>query len=148
MIRTFDAKFVNGIVNHPEVRPFVGGDGESFIDLASVLADGKNICLMDEHGGFMATWTAPDTYELHTFILPAGRGRKAYANARELLSTLKANFGALHIWTRVPHDQENVRRFTIASGLKPCGEQICDFGGGPARYDLFHWRSSCLSPEQ
>lgn len=141
MIRSFDADRLNALVNHPSVRPFVGGDGESEIDLSAVVADEKNVCLLDDHGGFLLTWSAPDTYEIHTFILPEGRGRAAYANAQEMLATMKGEFHARHLWTRVQHDHDNVRRFTIANGLEPCGSQTCDFGGGPVLYDLFHWRA-------
>lgn len=139
--RTYDAGRVNAVVNDASVRPFVGGDGASEIDLGPVLANRDNVCLFGEHGGFMATWSAPQTYEIHTFILPDGRGRWAYEAAQELLAALRGDFEAKHIWTRVPRDQRNVRRFTAAAGLVPCGEQVCDFGGGPTLYDLFHWRA-------
>lgn len=144
LTRSFDSERANELVNHPSIRPFVGGDGESFLDLSPSVDDEKNVFLIDEHGGFLLIWTAPDTYEIHTFILPEGRGRKAYANAQDMLRTMKQEFGARHLWTRVARGQENVRRFTTANGLEHCGEQTCDFGGGPTHYDLFNWRHKCL----
>lgn len=140
--RSFDADRANAIINHPAVRPFVGGDGESPIDLTSIVADDKNHFLDGGHGGFMATWSAPGTYEIHTFILPEGRGAPAKALALEARDYLES-IGADHLWTRVEKGMENVRLFTLAAGFKPCGEQVCDFGGGPTEYELFNWRPGC-----
>lgn len=139
--RVFDGELLNVLVNHPAIRPDVGGDGASFIDLGPVVANHENYALLGPHGGFVATWTAPHTYEVHTFILPEGRGRPAYDLAQEFLSVM-ASEGAEIIWTRVAKTMPHVRRFTLKAGFHPCGEQVCDFGGGPTHYDLFR-RSLC-----
>lgn len=141
--RSFDGERLNAIVNHPAVRPGVGGDGESWLDLAPVVANHENYALLGPHGGFLATWTAPRTYEVHTFILPEGRGKAAYDLAQEFLSHMTAE-GAEMIWTRVARTAPHVRRFTLRAGFEPCGQQVCDFGGGPTEYELFRWRSPCL----
>ena len=75
--RSFDPERANKLINHPAVRPFVGGDGESYLDLTAIIEDRKNYLLLGPHGGFLATWSAPNTYEIHTFILPEGRGQAA-----------------------------------------------------------------------
>ena len=138
--RSLDAERANFLINHPAVRPFVGGDGESPLDLTPIVSDDKNYLLLGDHGGFLATWSAPGTYEIHTFILPEGRGQPARDLAREGRDYL-ANIGAVHLWTRVQRGMENVRLFTLAAGFTPCGEQVCDFGGGPTTYELFNWRA-------
>jgi hypothetical protein len=138
--RSFDADRLNDLVNHPAIRPYVGGDPEAYLDLSHLIADDKNIALLGDHGGFFATWTAPHTYEVHTFILPEGRGRAAYELAREGRDYMTSH-GANHLWTRVQRGAENVKRFTLAGGFKPCGEQVLDLGAGPTTYDLCHWRA-------
>lgn len=140
--RSFDAERINDLVNHPSIRPHVGGDLEVEIDLSAVVADDQNYFLMGEHGGFAYTWSAPHIYEVHTFILPDGRGRAAYHLARESLAFMGeiANL----IWTRVHPDAANVRRFTLAAGFRPAGRHTIDLGAGPVAYDLFDWRSPCL----
>jgi hypothetical protein len=143
--RETDPDLLNYLVNHPSIRPHVGGDPEAYLDLSHLLADDKNYFLAGEHGGFFATWTAPFCYEVHTFILPEGRGRAAYELAREGRDFM-AREGANHLWTRVQRGAENVKRFTLAGGFKPCGEQVLDLGVGPTTYDLFHWRAEC--PQQ
>lgn len=140
--RSFDGGRLNELANHPDIRPGVGGDGTSYLDLGPVLANPDNYVLLGPHGGFVATWTAPHTYEVHTFILPEGRGQAAYELAQEFLATM-TEVGAEVIWTRVAEDAPHVRRFTLKAGFTPCGEQVCDFGGGPTLYHLFRWRSPC-----
>lgn len=137
--RTFDAERINYLINHPEIRPFVGGDISIPVDLTAVVQDDKNFMLTGEYGGFCYTWSAPETYEVHTFILPEGRGRKAYKLARASLEYMVEQ-GASHIWTRVQREAENVKHFTLAAGFVPCGEQVVDLGAGPTLYDLFSWR--------
>lgn len=142
MNRTFDAETINALVNHPKIRPDVGGDGESWLDLAEVVAADRNVALIGEHGGFVYTWTAPETYEVHTFILPTGRGAQAYSMARESLDWM-ADHGARHIWTRVARGHRHTRLFTLKAGFKPCGEHTLDLGAGPVLFDLFNRRLPC-----
>jgi hypothetical protein len=140
--RSFDGDRLNYLVNHPTIRPFVGGDPATTLDLAPIAADDKNYLLLSDHGGFLCTWSAPGTYEVHTFVLPEGRGRAAYQLAIEGREYM-ASIGASHLWTRVERGAENVRRFTLAAGFSPCGEQVLDLGAGPTTYDLFNWRHEC-----
>lgn len=140
MIRTHDAERVNFLVNHPAIRPFVGGDTEVEIDLGPAVDNEDNIFLDGEHGGFACCWTAPGTYEIHTFILPEGRGRWARDFAAWGIDYLVSH-GAFHLWTRVPESLANVRAFTLKMGMKPAGRQILDLGAGPTVYDLFDWRA-------
>lgn len=140
--RCFDASRINALVNDPSIRPHVGGDGESFIDLSAAVADEQNVFLLGEHGGFAFTWSAPRTYEVHTFILPEGRGKWARAVARLARDWMEADF-ADHLWTRVAPEAVNVRAFTLLNGFKPAGQHTIDLGHGPVTYDLFDWRPEC-----
>lgn len=143
--RTFDADKINALVNDPSIRPTVGGDGESYIDVSSAVADRQNVFLLGEHGGFACTWSAPGTYEVHTFILPDGRGRWARTFAIAGRSLMEAG-GATHLWTRVHPGAANVRAFTLRAGFKPAGTHTIDLGAGPVTYDIFDWRSPCPQP--
>lgn len=138
--RSFDGAFANRLVNHPDIRPFVGGDPEQPLDLQPIVENDWNYFLTGPAGGFLGVWTAPETYEVHTFILPSGRGPKAASLAR-LAITYMVNEGARHLWTRVARDARNVRMFTLRAGFRPCGEQTLDLGIGPVLYDLFNWRA-------
>jgi streptogramin lyase len=142
MQRCFDAARINTLVNDPSIRPFIGGDGESALDLTAAVDDPQNVFLMGEHGGFAFTWSAPRTYEVHTFILPTGRGPEALEMALTARGWMEEHF-ADHLWTRVHPDAANVRKFTLKAGFVPAGTHTIDLGTGPITYDLYNWRSPC-----
>lgn len=140
--RTFNASLLNHLANHPEIRPHIGGDVTQPIDLTEFASREEHIGLVGEHGGFLCSWTAPHCYEVHTLILPEGRGRWAYDFARAGRDWMQ-EFGALHLWTRVHPQAPHVRRFTLRAGFKPAGQHTADLGVGPVTYDLFDWRARC-----
>jgi hypothetical protein len=121
LTRCHDADRINAVVNHASVRPFVGG-GTQDIDCAVLLSDpDKNLFLMGEHGGFALIETEPKVHEIHTFILPEGRGIWARDAAQELIDFAAQN-GDIKVWTKVPADQKNVELYTRRAGLRPTGE--------------------------
>lgn len=132
--RTFDVERVNYLVNHKEVRPLLGF-GEKYIDLSEAVQDDANHFLDAEYGGFACCWSAPQTYEIHTFILPEGRGKWAYQLARAGRDYMQ-EIGATHLWTRVHPDFANVKFFTLRAGFRPAGHRTT-LG---IAYDLFDWR--------
>lgn len=140
--RCFDADRINALVNDPSIRPHIGGDGESWIDLTAAVADDQNVFLLGGHGGFSFTWSAPGTYEVHTFILPSGRGEQALQLALLARGWMAEHF-ADHLWTRVHPEAANVRAFTLKAGFHPAGKHTLDLGSGPVTYDLFDWRPEC-----
>ena len=79
--RSFDTARINEVINHPSVRPYVG-PGDSFADVTPLVEDTDNWFLIGEHGGFGLTQTTPGVHEIHTFILPEGRGAWARDAAR------------------------------------------------------------------
>lgn len=140
--RTFDAERVNFLVNHPDIRPFIGGDPEYEIDLSAAVEDRNNFFLDGEHGGQSACWSAPFVYEIHTFILPEGRGLWALKFARAARDYMEKQ-GARHLWTRVHPDAPHVRLFAVRNGFQPAGTHAIDQGIGPVTYDLYEWRPEC-----
>ena len=141
--RSFDAAFFNAVANHPDVRPFIGGKLNETLDVTPILADHGNYALAGQHGGFVYTWCAPGVYEVHTLILPIGRGKWALDAARMSLAMMAGN-GAETVWTRVREDMRAVRAFTIAAGMRPRGLKQFDLGGGAGVYAIYDWRPKCL----
>lgn len=138
--RSFDAARINALVNDPTIRPYIGGDITQPLDLTGAVVD-RNVFLLGEHGGFAVTWCAPGIYEVHTFILPGGRGLWAIRAARKGFAIMRDEYGAERIWTRVEETQANVRAFTLAVGFKPVGAMPFDLGAGNKMYQLYEWRA-------
>lgn len=72
--RSFDAAEINAIINDPSVLPNVALPGMDSIDMAPVIADGRNIFLMADGGVIVFCWCEPGTYEVHTNFLKPERG--------------------------------------------------------------------------
>ena len=107
--RTFDAAFLNGVINHPEVRPWVGKPGAGQADVTALVRDPENITLVNEHGGFIYVRKEPGVYEVHTQFLPGGSATEA---ARESVTYMFDVVGATKLVTDVPED--NMRAFGLS----------------------------------
>lgn len=75
--RTFDATFLNEVVNHPDVRPYIGGNGE--LDVSASVSNPSNFALVTSGGGFIIISHEPGVYEVHTQFLPEARNRTVEA---------------------------------------------------------------------
>ena len=125
--RSFDTGRINEVINHPEVRPFVGPVSYGEVDAAPLVENSDNWFLMGAHGGFGLIQTSPTVHEIHTFILPDGRGAWARDAAQALLDFARKN-GDSMVWTKVPSDQKNVEVYTRRAGLRATGEKTEVFG--------------------
>lgn len=125
--RSFDAERANYLINHPDVRPFVGAPDAGDLDLTQVIAQPENWLLIGEHGGFLLTFSAPGVHEVHTFILKSGRGQTARQAAAETIAYAREN-GDRMLWTKVPHDLPHVAAFATHMGMSPTGMEVAMFG--------------------
>jgi hypothetical protein len=147
--RTFDLTQVSFFAQHPTVLPDILDDlglpASTSLDFTAAVANRENVFLVSEHGGFGAIWSAPRTYEVHTYILPDGRGPWAFEFARTARDWMADHFNA-RLWTCVHPRARHVRLFTLRSGFKPAGQHWVDpgpTGKGPVLYDVFDWSPSC-----
>lgn len=109
--RHFNADLLNEVVNHPEVYPWVKGKFKGPLDLTPVIQDSKHILLMGEHGGCLFTTHQPGLYEVHTQVVPAGRGKWTLKMVNEALRWMFTRTDAIEIFTRVP--KGNVGALTL-----------------------------------
>lgn len=130
--RSFDIARINEVVNHPAVRPFVG-PGDEFADATVLVENDKNWFLMGEHGGFCLEWKTPDMHEVHTFILPEGRGEWARDAAKAGIAFAVEN-GDKYLCTLIPPGQRNVAAYARSMGMRPTGEETEMLG---TRYQNF-----------
>src|SRR6185312_16925279 len=99
--REFSAERVNAVVNHPEVRPWVGG-GEGPVDLTPLVANPANVLLTGEGGGVLFQCLAPGLYEAHCQFLPEARGPQSIQAVKDALRWLFTSSDAVQIVTKVP----------------------------------------------
>lgn len=115
--RHFNADTLNRVVNHPEVHPWVRGKFKGTLDLTPVLKDsGRHICLMGEHGGCLFTMHQPGLYEVHTQVLPEGRGKWTLRMVNEALRWMFTRTDAIELFTRVP--KGNVGALALVKAIR------------------------------
>lgn len=116
--RTFDAAPINAIVNDPSVYPWVCGQHTGPLDLSPVIADRRNVALFGEHGGMLFHCHQPGYYEIHTQVLPAGRGPWALAMAQACFHYMFCSTDAVDLITRCPKGNLGARSLARAVHLE------------------------------
>lgn len=114
--RTFDAAFFNRICNLPEVRPFLGGEGE--IDVSKVIADDRNFALRTEHGGFILLNQGAGFYSVHTQFAAEGRGQHAIAAMRDGLDFMFTRTDCMRIFSHCPDSNPAALALALKGGAK------------------------------
>lgn len=115
--RLTDARDFNAIVNHPDVYPdlaHVPGP----IDLTAQVENERNYLLRGKHGGCLFVFVMPGLFEVHTAILPEGRGQWAVELAESVLRWMFINADAWNIATRVPDGHTAAKALTMRAGMR------------------------------
>jgi hypothetical protein len=110
-------EFINEVLNHPSIRPWVANGSEP-IDVSDKVADKRNVLLMGPHGGSMAVFIQPGVYEVHTQILPDGRGRWAMEFLATALDWMMTRTPCYELLTRVPHGHKGAKMAAVLGGFK------------------------------
>lgn len=100
--RDFDARRLNPVLNHPEVRPWVSVPGQGALDAACLLADLRNVALMTDAGGLLFVQIEPGVYEVHVQFLPSLRGAAAADIIRQAFAHMFLQTDCVGIYARVP----------------------------------------------
>jgi len=135
LTRSFDTGRINAVINHPAVRPFVGPISYGEVDVAPVVAKQEDWFLMGDHGGFLLSWSAPKVREVHTFVLPEGRGRWAAEARAEMLAYARAN-GTRTLWTKIDPAHRHTVQFALRGGMQPTEEVINMLGTPYQVYEM------------
>lgn len=133
MRRTLDPVFLNAVANHPEVRPWLMGEG--LLDLSPVISNPANIALEAKHGGWVLQNLSPGVYEVHSMFLPEGRGAGV---ARALVAALDYVFSAtdcIRLVTRLPEGNVRASALGKMAGFRP-------WFGDRARIEIEDWAQS------
>lgn len=98
--REMGADRLNVVVNHPDVRPWLGGEGE--LDMSAAVADPANILLMNEFGGCFFERVGAGIYEVHTQFTPECRGAKVIRAVQDALRFMFTRTDCFEVQTKVP----------------------------------------------
>lgn len=115
--RNFDPAKLEGVMHHPDVKPFVSL-GQEIPDLRPIIEDEDNYCLMNDHGGFLfVKHPGRNVYDVHTAFVPEGRGPHLLELAMQAREFMFYEVGAEMLRTFVSHDNKPARRLALASGF-------------------------------
>lgn len=113
--RRYDAIWANRVSNDPAVLPFVRGYATGNLDLSIPAADRSNILLCGEHGFQFYTPQAMGLWEVHTSVLPSGRGAWTLGFVQACLHWMFTRTSAIEIFTRCP--KGNVGAAALAKAI-------------------------------
>lgn len=137
--RATDATFINAVLNHPSVRPHVHGKPGP-LDMTAAIQDPNNLVLTGEHGGMILVQHIPGCWEIHTQVLPEGRGRWALEMAQSCMDWLFSKTNATDIFTRIPAGNIAAEALTRACGAMLEERVWQDLGDGPGWVKLYSGR--------
>lgn len=137
--REFDAKHLNAVLNHESVRPDVADMSLGSLDVSGQVGDQNNILLMGEFGGCLLFFVSPGIFEVHTQILPEGRGAWAKAFIGQMLEWMFTRSNCWEIVTRVPREHIGAKALTIGAGFRKefSRPDQCKFRGKIMPVDIY-----------
>lgn len=115
--REHTAERLNAVVNHPVVRPWVADEAAGVLDMTETVASDNTILLMGEYGGCLCFKMLPGVYEVHTQVVPEGRGQWALDFVRAGAHWMFTHTDAFEILTRVPRGHTAAKALTLAAGM-------------------------------
>lgn len=119
--RTMDAAVLNTAANDPRVRPFGGGEGT--IDLSAAIGNPENYAFVNEFGGFLVVKLERGLYEVHSMMLPEGRGPETIQDVRSTIRFMFAATDCMEIVTKVPQGNAAALGMCRATGFSKSFER-------------------------
>lgn len=140
--RETDARYINEIINHPSVRSTVLAPDAGVLDLTAVVANRANVVLTGEHGGVIFIKKMPGLYEMHTAVLPEGRGRWMVAGSEHAFHYMFTQTDCIEILTLTPRG--NIAAKAGAQAVGMTNDWTCDLPVESSVYTLHvqNWAKS------
>lgn len=145
-MRTLDPSGFNRVCNHPDVRPWLGGEGP--IDVASIVTDPNNYALFFGEGGFILHAGPAASFEVHSQFTPEGRP-SSFDAMRAGMDYMFTRTNALQLTTFLPDNNPAAKGLALKGGFKPWmrrANHICGTGE-QARIDIDDWICRTLELE-
>ena len=110
--------FANAVLNDPSVRPDVADMGEGRIDVTSCIGNPNYLILGGENGVFFVVKLFEGIWEVHTAVLPQGRGEWALQFAQAGARHMFTATDCAEILTRVPEGHAAAAALTHKMGFR------------------------------
>lgn len=127
IVRSLDPAPFKAIYNHPEVRPYIGGDISRPYDCTPQVTNRDNVALLGQWGVCVFVQVTPGIYEMHPAALPQGRGPWAY---RFMIDCARYMMVATNCWEVCCYTPK--RHFVLVSMMHKLG-MVREFSR-PAEY--------------
>jgi len=115
-MRTLDPTYLNEVANHPEVRPWLKGEGA--VDLTPLVSNPQNIALQFEGGGWVLRSLGACQYEVHSMFRPEVRGFKVRDSLKEALEYVFLQTDAVKLVTQLPQGNLGARTLARIAGFR------------------------------
>jgi hypothetical protein len=138
MIRTLDPVLFNRVCNHPDVRPWLGGEGE--IDTSPFVSDPQNYALWFGEGGFILHAGPAASFEVHSQFTPEGRS-SSFEAMRAGMDYMFTRTNAVQLTTFLPDNNPAAKGLALKGGFRPWfRRETSPLGpGSQARIELDDW---------
>jgi hypothetical protein len=138
--RVMDASLFNCVCNHPDVRPWLGGEGP--IDTSATLANPGNYGLFGQGGGFILVAGPAASFEVHSQFVPEGR-KHSFEAMRAGMDYMFTRTNALQLTTFLPDNNPAARGLALKGGFREWfrRDQTPLGPGAQARIDIDDWIS-------
>jgi hypothetical protein len=136
-----DARHANAVANHPDVRPFLGGDGP--IDMSALFSDPYNVAFESEHGAMLLIALGSGVYDVHSMFLPDGQGKEAADLMRDVAQYMFTKTDCIEGRTLVPTENRGADVAARRSGFRPLFETRQGMSGTVFHLSIDRWALGC-----
>jgi hypothetical protein len=119
-MRTRDAKFIDAVMNHPDVYPWITDDGcPDAMSIHDYVSNDKIYFISpNEYTVFALFPVNSVTWEIHTCILKPGRGKTAIESAQKMIEYMFTQTPCKKLISWVPEPYKHVLKYALMNGLK------------------------------
>lgn len=149
VMRERDAGRINQILNNPAVRPWIA-KGDDAVDIHAAVADERNFALLGQWGACMCFMLQPGIYEVHTQVLPEGRGQWTNDLTASCARWMFTRTDSYEVLTRVPRGHVAAKAAALGQGMRYefTRHNECVFRGRTVDVDIYAlsiqaWVSGC-----
>lgn len=134
-----NADRINKFINDPSIREWVSGDFTGVLDATILVNNRDNIFFTSIHGGCGLIKLGSGIYELHTFVLPDGRGAWVKENFSRVRDWMFANTDTTEIRTLCPKNNRMAIGAARFCGFKKHStmEKSCTHNGNIYDMDIY-----------